>query len=114
MRKPAFCICENKGLDQLRGNCEADQRHCFRYIDSRIPLIPKSEISSLQPSSMAVQPGFCGTRSKPRKTGFLTMRLKCGSKTVRNKSHIFMTICNLNAVSNRFSCMLIHHENMSV
>ena len=21
MRKPAFCICENKGADQLRGNC---------------------------------------------------------------------------------------------
>ena len=26
MRKPAFCICENKDPDQLRGNREADQR----------------------------------------------------------------------------------------
>ena len=26
MRKPAFCICENKDADQLRGNREADQR----------------------------------------------------------------------------------------
>ena len=34
MRKPAFCICENKDADQLRGNREADQRLCFRYIDS--------------------------------------------------------------------------------
>ena len=34
MRNPAFCICENKDADQLRGNREADQRHCFRYIDS--------------------------------------------------------------------------------
>ena len=25
MRKPAFCICENKDADQLRGNHEADQ-----------------------------------------------------------------------------------------
>ena len=34
MRKPAFCICENKDADQLRGNREADQRLCFRYRDS--------------------------------------------------------------------------------
>ena len=47
MRKPAFCICENKGSDQLHGNREADQRLCFRYIDRMIPLLPKSEISSL-------------------------------------------------------------------
>ena len=47
VRKPAFCICENKDADQLRGNCEADQRLCFRYIDSTIPLLPKSEMSSL-------------------------------------------------------------------
>ena len=26
MRKPAFCICENKDADQLRSNCAADQR----------------------------------------------------------------------------------------
>ena len=47
MRKPAFCICENKDADQLRSNCTADQRLCFRYMDSTIPLLPKSEISSL-------------------------------------------------------------------
>ena len=47
MRKLAFCICENKDADQLRGNREADQRLCFRYTDSTIPLLPKSEISSL-------------------------------------------------------------------
>ena len=38
MRKLAFCICENKDADQLRGNREADQRLCFRYIDSTISL----------------------------------------------------------------------------
>ena len=42
MRKSTFCICKNKDADQLRGNCEADQRLCFRYIDSIIPLLPKS------------------------------------------------------------------------
>ena len=47
MRKPDFCICENKDADQLRGYREADQRLCFRYIDSTIPLVPKYEILSL-------------------------------------------------------------------
>ena len=45
MRKPAFCICENKDADQLRGNCKADQRLCFRFIASTIPLLPKYKIS---------------------------------------------------------------------
>ena len=45
MRKLAFCICENKDADQLRGNCEADQRLCFRYSDSMIPLLSKSKVS---------------------------------------------------------------------
>ena len=36
--KTAFCICENKDADQFRGNCEADQRFCFRYLDSTLPL----------------------------------------------------------------------------
>ena len=45
VRKLAICICENKGADQLCSNCTADQRLCFRYIDSTIPLLPKSEIS---------------------------------------------------------------------
>ena len=75
VRKPDFCICENKDADQLRGNREADQRLCFCYIDSTIPLIPKSEISSLYPYSVIAQPGLCGTWSETRKTGFLTTRL---------------------------------------
>ena len=51
--KTAFCICKNKGADQLHGSHAADQRLCFRYIDSTIPLLPKSKISSLHPSSVA-------------------------------------------------------------
>ena len=54
MRKPAFCICENKDADQLHSNCAADQRLCFHFTDSKILLLLKSEISSLQPSSLAV------------------------------------------------------------
>ena len=39
MGKPTICIGENKDADQLRGNREADQRLCFRYLDSTIPLL---------------------------------------------------------------------------
>ena len=46
MRKPAFRICENKGVYRLLSNCAADRRLCFRYIDSN-PLLAKSEISIL-------------------------------------------------------------------
>ena len=38
MGKQTICIGENKGADQLRSNCEAVQRLCFRYSDSTIPL----------------------------------------------------------------------------
>ena len=71
MRKPAFSICKNKDADQLRGNREADQRLCFHYTDSTITLLPEYEISSLYPSSVAVQPGLYRTRSETPKTGFL-------------------------------------------
>ena len=39
MRKPTFCICDYTDADQIRGNPEADQRLCFRFIDSTIPLV---------------------------------------------------------------------------
>ena len=47
MRKPAFCLCENKGADQHRGDHAADHRFCFCYIDNTIPQLPKFKISSL-------------------------------------------------------------------
>ena len=45
--KPTICLGKNKGADQLRSNCEADQRLCFRYSDSTAPLQLKSEIKIL-------------------------------------------------------------------
>ena len=47
-RKPDFCLCENKGTDQLCSNCTADQRLCFRYKDSTIPLLPNSGANMVQ------------------------------------------------------------------
>ena len=111
MGKPAFCICENKDADQLLGDREADQRLCFRYRDCAIPLLSKSEISSLQPSSVAKQPSLCRTWSETPKTGFLTMRLiysfcdqnfkiclcRCTGQSVpyllrNSKRHVFMML----------------------
>ena len=66
MGEPAVCIGENKGADQFRSNCEADQRLCFRYTDSTIPLLSKSKISSLYPSSVAEQLSLCRTWSEPK------------------------------------------------
>ena len=48
MKKPTICIGENKDADQLRSDCEADQRLCFRYTDSTVPgffLNPKFQAS---------------------------------------------------------------------
>ena len=55
MSKPDFCICENKDDEQLCSYCTADQRLCFRYVDSSFPLLSKSAIVSIQPSSVVVQ-----------------------------------------------------------
>ena len=74
MRKPDFCICENKDADQLRGYREADQGLYIRYIDSTKPLVPKSEILSFLPYSIVVQPGLCRTWLETLKTSFLTLR----------------------------------------
>ena len=64
MGKPTICICKNKDADQLRSNREADQCLCFRYTDSILPLLFKSEISSFQPASVTVQPDLCQTCSE--------------------------------------------------
>ena len=50
-------LCENKDADQLRGFPEADQRLCFPYMDSTLPLLLKFEIS------LTVQPDLCRTYS---------------------------------------------------
>ena len=70
MRKPAFCICKNKGADPLHCNSADDQHLCFRYIDSAIPLLSKSEISSFYASSVAVQPGCVAHGRKPLRRVF--------------------------------------------
>ena len=74
-KKPTICIGKNKGAEQLRINCGADQCLCFFYVDSTIPLLSTSKISSLLPFSETVQSGLCQTWSEPQIVGFLTHRL---------------------------------------
>ena len=57
MSKPAFCICENKGADQLCGNRTTDQRLCFCYTDSTTPLLFK--IRNSKPLAI-----FCGCTAR--------------------------------------------------
>ena len=73
MRKPR--LCENKGADQLRSNCEADQHLCFCYTDSTVSLLLKSEISSFKPATVTAQAGLCRAWSETPKTDFLASRL---------------------------------------
>ena len=70
MRKQTTFICVNKGADQLRSNCEVDQRLCFRYTDSTIPLVSKFNISSC--GTVRFVSDLIGTQI----VGFLTHRLK--------------------------------------
>ena len=73
--KTGFLPMRNKGADQLRSNCEADQRLCFCYTDSTLSLLIKSEISSFCAASGTVHIGLCQTWLKTPKTGFLASRL---------------------------------------
>ena len=72
MRKPAFCICQNKDADKVRGNPEAVQRLKFVFA-TRIVQFPSYLKSKFQP--LAVQPGLCRNWSETLKIGFLTTRL---------------------------------------
>ena len=69
MRKPAFCICENKDADQLRGNRKADQRLCFCYIVRSLYFLYTKFQASSHPvwlhSRVGVRPGW-----KPRRPVF--------------------------------------------
>ena len=68
---------------------EADQRVCFRNMIRTIHLLPKFEISSLFPSSVAEQPGLCWIWSETPKTGFLMTRLNYGKTRVYRGAQFF-------------------------
>ena len=67
----------NKGADQPAHPRSLISAIVVRYLDSIIPLVCKSEISSLYLASVAAQAGLCLIWSQTPKTGFLVTRLKC-------------------------------------
>ena len=66
-----------KGADQLCSNCKADQRLCFCYTDSTIPLLSKSKSLSFLPSSVAAQVGLCRAWSETPEDRFSPSRGSC-------------------------------------
>ena len=72
MRKPTFGICENKNTDQLRGNREADQGVCFRYIHTFL-------IQNFKPLAIfcSCTAWFVSDQVRNQNVGFLMTRLKC-------------------------------------
>ena len=64
----------NKGADQPAHSRNLISTFVVRYVDSMIPLVSISEISSLYPASLAVQASLCLTWSQTPKTGFLVTR----------------------------------------
>ena len=78
LRRPDFCICENKCVDQLCSNCTAEQRLCFRYTDGTIPIL-KSKLSIFWFSSVPGQAGFCRTLSNTPKSDLSVVSVSLNS-----------------------------------
>ena len=74
MRKPVYALCEQQRRRSACASAQSDQHLCFRCLDSIIPLVSISEISSLYLASVAAQAGLSLPWSQAPKTGFLVMR----------------------------------------
>ena len=71
MRKPVMPYVNNKGADQPAHPHSLISAFVVRCLDSIIPLVSISEISSLHLTSVAVQAGLSLTWSQTPKTVFL-------------------------------------------
>ena len=76
MRKPVYAICVQQRRRSVCASAQSDQRLCFRFLDSIIPLLSISEIPSLYLASVAEQAGLSLSWSQTPKTGFLLTRLE--------------------------------------
>ena len=75
MRKPVMPYATNKGTDQPVHPRSLISAFVVCCLDSIIPLVSISEISSLHLASVAEQAGLSLSWSQTPKTGFLVMRL---------------------------------------
>ena len=70
MRKPVLATCKQQRHRSACASAQSDQRICFRCLDSIIPLVSISEISSIYLVSVAAQAGLSLPWSQTPKTGF--------------------------------------------
>ena len=75
MRKPVMPYANNKGTDQPAHSRSLISAFVVRCLDSIIPLVSISEISSLCLASVASQADLSIPWSESLKTGFLVTRL---------------------------------------
>ena len=75
MRNPVMPYANNKGADQPAHPRSLISAFVVRCLDSRIPIVSISEISSLCLASAAVQTCLCLTWSQTRRHVFLVMKL---------------------------------------
>ena len=112
MGKPTICVGKNKDADQLRGNREADQRLCFRYSDSTVPLLLKSEVSRFYLCSVLVQAGLCLTCSEttllvfPRGGSFQSSVIMCFQKIFNEPVHEKTNNLGSDQVRHKLGCTI--------
>ena len=89
----------NKGADQPAQPHSLISAFVIRCLDSIIPLVFISKISSLYLASVAAQAGLSLLWSQTPKTGILVMRLKCifklFKKYIQLQFLILLSICNM-------------------
>ena len=68
--KTGFLHMRKQRADPLRSNCAADQRVCFRYTDSTIPLLLNTKFQASSHLLWLYSPVFVGPGRKPRRPGF--------------------------------------------
>ena len=78
MRKPVLPYANNKGADQPAHPRSLISTFVVRCLDSVIPLVSITKISSLYLASVADQAGLSLPWSQTQKTGFLVTRLISG------------------------------------
>ena len=88
---------------QRRRSDSRNQCLCFRYTDSTVPLLLKSEISSFQPASALVQLGLCRTSSETTLLVFSR-----GSSFVNHQNRI--QICHM--LLHRLACIAMYNSNI--
>ena len=102
VRKPDFCICENKDADKLRGDREDDQGLCFCHLDSTVPLLSKSKFQVSSHLLWLYSPVCLGPDRKPRRPVFW-----------RHSSYVIKILWLSRLPTSIISCAAVHIYQLS-